>query len=617
MAETFYFAWADSETEFDPDVHSVQDEDVFAFTLTQEEGDFAALSCDVRNPRVGLLAPGRKTWVWFSFNDGTTITPLFFGRLIAIPDNIFAEVVTFKFTARPLDFADQKAALAETLRVAPYWDPIFISPDAWEDDDVVLEARTALWHIDPVTHAVTISDVLTGEDGTVEFTEDDFFYDSMSVTLGTVPLRSVSMIATIPWTITGTGTFPLGPMILAQWDVVAAVQFIDSFTLEGLASSWPKQGAKIGVGWTVERGELVDVSYTAMPQLDVPFYYVDGAPTALPVGSVLYPIRIISGKEWSGTEGAGYDVNIQSVFAPVGYGIPTLDVSYDANRTMAQTVAFTLKTDMQALMTAPDQDDTLVINLSGNNVSDLLGFGGHAEVPIGDVRRRQFVTTERGRSAVEHLILIARANLVIRSRAISVSFQTDLKTGLGVSLRKGVLIHDPRLPGGEASGKVTGYEFSLDGGSGAALASIKFGAAVGYGGSHSPSVGDPTWVEDDYVELGYQEYINEVVLVGAGDVTYSLAPEAVFDDGIDFNNLTPKDIVKQLVITHSAAIQRDGLVNFKGDDQAQVSAYLQTVPTQISLQLIPAQGGPFQGIANVGVSDLLIPKQIDLEAPSV
>jgi hypothetical protein len=213
--------------------------------------------------------------------------------------------------------------------------------------------------------------------------------------------------------------------------------------------------------------------------------------------------------------------------------------------------------------------------------------------------------------------MIARANLVVRARAISISFQTDLKTGLGVTLRKGVLIHDPRLPGGEASGKVTGYEFSLDGSTGAALASIKFGAAVGYGGSHSPSIGDPTYVETGYVDLGYQEYINEVVLIGAGDVTYTLAPETVFDDGVDLNHLHVSDIIQELAIAHSAATQRDGLLAFEGNDQSQVSAYLQNVPTQITLRLIPMEGGPFQGLSSVGVSDLIIPKQIDLEAPSV
>jgi hypothetical protein len=33
-------------------------------------------------------------------------------------------------------------------------------------------------------------------------------------------------------------------------------------------------------------------------------------------------------------------------------------------------------------------------------------------------------------------------------------------------LRKSATIHDPRLPGGEATGKIIGYSFSVDGWSG-------------------------------------------------------------------------------------------------------------------------------------------------------
>jgi hypothetical protein len=61
MAGPFYFAWvAASETSFDPNVHNREDEDVFGFTVEHSEGDFAGLEIEIRNPRVGLLAPARK-----------------------------------------------------------------------------------------------------------------------------------------------------------------------------------------------------------------------------------------------------------------------------------------------------------------------------------------------------------------------------------------------------------------------------------------------------------------------------------------------------------------------------------------------------------------------------
>ena len=54
----FSFAWVD---EGEPFVAS-NDEDVFAFDLSHLEGEFATLTVELKNPRVGLLASGRKRW---------------------------------------------------------------------------------------------------------------------------------------------------------------------------------------------------------------------------------------------------------------------------------------------------------------------------------------------------------------------------------------------------------------------------------------------------------------------------------------------------------------------------------------------------------------------------
>ena len=103
--------------------HHVEDEEVFAFRVDHAEGEFASLSIEIRNPRIGLLAPARKTWAWLSWNNGTAVIPLFFGRLVGVPSDLHQEMVTLAFTARPADYNAQKLALAETLKVAPYLGP--------------------------------------------------------------------------------------------------------------------------------------------------------------------------------------------------------------------------------------------------------------------------------------------------------------------------------------------------------------------------------------------------------------------------------------------------------------------------------------------------------------
>ena len=190
----FYFAWVGpSETTFDPAVHNREDEDVFGFTVEHSEGDFAGLEIEIRNPRVGLLAPARKVHAFLSYDTGTEIKPLFRGRLVGIPDDINQEIVRLQFTARPDDYAAQKSALGSTLRVLPYYDPVFIAKDKWDDPDAVLEARSELWHIDRVTGALTTSDLLVGEDGNEDFLDSEVPYDSVSVHLNQTPLRTVTV----------------------------------------------------------------------------------------------------------------------------------------------------------------------------------------------------------------------------------------------------------------------------------------------------------------------------------------------------------------------------------------------------------------------------------------
>ncbi len=114
MAGPFYWAWVDAtETTFTTG-HVREDEAIFGFTVEQAEGEFASLSLEIRNPRIGLLAPARKVWGWLSWDNGSEIVPLFFGRLVAVPDDIHLEVVTLSFTARPADYVTRKAAVADT-----------------------------------------------------------------------------------------------------------------------------------------------------------------------------------------------------------------------------------------------------------------------------------------------------------------------------------------------------------------------------------------------------------------------------------------------------------------------------------------------------------------------
>lgn len=611
MAETVYFAWVDQDEEFDPDVHNREDEDVFDFTFEQSEGDFAGLSLVIKNPRIGLLNAGRKVWGILSFNDGTTITPIFRGRLIGVPTNIFDTMVTIEFTARPPDYSDQKVTLAETMKVLPYWDPIFVNPDSWADPDAVLEAYSRLWHIDPVSLILTASDILNAEDGVEEVLETDHFYDDMSVTLNQTPLRAVSMVATIPWTQTADGDVDITSKIRDLFGTPIAT----SFTMPGLISSWPQPGSGFGSGWQVKSGAMVDVSYATNRVIIPEIFMWQGTVPDLPEGSVVFPLKVTG--EYHSGEKAGFNFQFELVIAALGYGVPSLTVTFTAGREFAQIVTFTLQTDQQDIVTLPGDDEAMVITLNANKVSDPTENGS---IPIFDVKSRNYTHTGRGIMSIEHLLLVARAHLIARSRAVEITFKMAFKDALRCrSLRKAVLIHDHRLPGGEATGKIIGVKMSLRGDDGAATTDVMIACCVGKGGAYSTNPGTPSYVDEGYMD-NTQQYVGQVVLTDTGDIAWTIPDPAIFDDGLDFiSGLNANKAVKVASLAHPAGEQGPAILA-AGDgpntDQSKISSVLQAIPTQITIQMVPMEGGPFQQEVVVSVSDLIVPQQINLEAPS-
>src|ERR1017187_1414490 len=248
----FTFYWADeTKTTFNSSTMEVFDEDIFSFVIKHDEGQIPTLDLVVENPRIGLLAPGRKVRAWLGWQSESGLIPLFFGVLVGVPTSLFQEKVTLQFIARSPQFIENKQALAETMKSAPYYDPIFVEANKRDDPDTILEGWSALWHIDRTSLAITASDILTGEDGNVEFTESMAFYNSVSLQLGQAPLTNIRVEATVNWTQRTSGYF-----------TVPTVN-ISSYTGETLMSDWPKPGASIGGGYKCESSYVTDVYFVS------------------------------------------------------------------------------------------------------------------------------------------------------------------------------------------------------------------------------------------------------------------------------------------------------------------------------------------------------------------
>ena len=816
----FYFAWVDpTETVFDQNVHNRYDEIIFSYEMEQAEGQTATLALEIRNPHVGLLSAGRKQWAWFakSTGSGSAITPIFFGRLVAVPNDMFNEVITIHFSGSPLDLTEAKRLLMPSLQVRPFWDPVFLEPARRMDPDAILEGHSALWHIDRITHELTVSDVITGEDGTVDFLPEEVFYDSVKMTIDKPPLKSVFVNSSVAWTQFATGVIDTGSKAIA------------TVNAENMKSAWPKTLASLGGGWTVDyadahqaltlnQNQSVNWSINWQNQqkthqdgdtMSIQESYSGPNPSPLFIDRrtgaasiqggqvVTYTRSLVIGDPQTGTPGSasiqlnGFVIN-NTTSNPL---VTALFLRYEAKRERTENIRFTLSAGLQPVFTDPGgeaadfaQDSELIsvqgkVGLEGPYGTyrgsygggqsyqkyDLFTVGQHSyqvtrdhvsqgsfdpectagvwvggrygagenvfagatyqvlisttggagppnaldpytqqliygllpdphagprlylEVPnfrgtwfpstiyvsgeiiiapggkyyqvavghtsnatfdewdstdqgelfyslllnpppIGDVARRSYFPTDRGLWSLEHLIARARAKLMIRSRAVKVSWDCHHDFALQLSCRKNALITDPRIPGGEAIGKVISYKLTGNGDTGEFLGHVEIGCCVGLGDAVTTSGGVPTYVDEGYVDPGYQVYTSSISAIPiAGDVGYSVPIDRVVDDGLTFPltksqavngeslvTMTDPGILTQLQAQQTLTQNASGYTSI---DQIQ-SAYakqtlqnsLKAIRTWYTISLKNVQNGPFDAEYDTQVGPMVLPKQIDLSS---
>ena len=374
-AGPFFFAWADpTETTFGPQ-HQRVDTPILRFRREWKESQCAILEIEIPNPFAGLLASGRQQWAWFSYRKlDTTVVPLFFGRLVSIPADMEAETVTLRFTALPLDMLNQKRAIASTLMVRPYYDPVWVREERRLDPDEVLEGYSAAWHVDPVTLTVTTSDYITGEAGTVTLSTSDVLYDNFKTAIGKPPLKSVYVNSTVNWVQYAVGTIDMGG------------QAFSSISGAGLLGAWPKAGADIGSGWSVKHSQAFDTkpamtsnSYAwNFKNIEETHQFGDtlswnsnlsvsspGGRITLGPGGVLgkspgaiievttdEKIEAVEGDEDKGIAASGsYSVTRQAFY---GWDVKTMLVlNYEAKRNRTENVRFILGADLQPVFTDP------------------------------------------------------------------------------------------------------------------------------------------------------------------------------------------------------------------------------------------------------------------------
>lgn len=625
----FYLGYSDAGEAFDPAVHAVVAEQIASLEFSQKEGDAATLRLEIKNPREGLLSPDRKLWCWFSINIGFDAPRrLFNGRILGGPEGMDRERLRIVAIAKPEDYFDRKIALALSLMAPPFYDPVFAAPvfpntldsTTLPDPDAVLEAYSALLHVNPVSLELSISDLLEGEDGTLVFGPGDGLrYRDVQWSYAQKPKKQVNCTAVAQWTQQGTGTVDLTEMVQHAFSDARSSPYghntISSLTGEGLFSTWPQPRSNIGNGWTMSEDSAIRELTFAPPKHFTPtwndFGFIFQESTVQP-----YIFRVHYQQQQVIPPGTIQTVffspywEVHADFPVWTYTLKKFACTYNASRKRSETLQFTLVADIQDVESSLPTDIEQV-SFNSQDVASAIDFND--QIPIGDARRASYFQTARGQQSVEYFILFMRAKLRAAARCIRVEFSLPLMNGLELSLRKNATIFDPRLPGGQATGKITDYALTLD--NQGQRWKVSMACAVGHGGTVALAAGTPVYVEDGYFADPVQVMTGQQLSPAPGEVAYEeFSDFAVEDDGINLLALDPAQIASVTLFNglgaQAVAAQLEAGHLFGGADPIGV---IKGLPTRVEVQLA-AMTGNFNTTISPAVTALKIPKGIDLEA---
>lgn len=599
---------------FDASTMLVESLDVFDFELHQAEGDCCTLDVTIENPQLGLLRSGAPLWCWLSWDsawiEGVPTNPsnavaLFHGRIVGAPQLTANEIVRLQFIAKPLDFLYEKAVLSAALRVLPYVDPIFLQAKLY-DPDTALEAYSALYHVDRLSLAVTTSDIISGEDGTITIDGSEALYNGFDLSYGQAPLQAVSVAATVTWTQSGSGEVDLTETVVDALRSAGSPfdpPLVGTYTTQGLEQSWPKPFASFAGGWTVS-ADASAVMASWVNGASQQFTYIDktdGATDFTPYQN--------TGLSTAGLVFTPYTT--WYLMIPIYPMAVSLKLRWDAARDRSETMLFTLATSTQAILTDPGTVQGQTLSVSSDTVAQPVDLDG--SMPLGDTRRNSYFLTDRGEQSLQNLLLLARARLLSRARCVTIKFEMSFEDWIAkaITLRKNATISDYRIPGGTATGKIVAYTVH-GGGDGQYIAEVHVACAIGYGIPLGPAPAPTETYADNYAD-DYTTVITAVDLI-SGSLQYDPPQGAIDDDGVDLFNMVPDTVVLQCKVYNGLSQQAAVVAAAVNNNFPDPISNLNAAPTEIRLDLQSVVGGAFHTDFMVATQDLVAPQGINLEA---
>ncbi len=543
---SIHFSWTINEKELD-EKKNEQDLKVFQLIISQREGEVAIAKLQILMSEAFKKKKGYGHIVYQDKNGENHL--LFKGKQIGFPRKMNKGLAEIELSAEPDDAFEQLNKLADTLKVPPYFDVLFVKKD--DNNPVnVLEARSDLFHWDRATGRLSLSNLFQGSK-TVDVSKV-ILANSLKLKLGDTPLDSISITLSAEWVQNAEGEVNIYPKIAAQFPKGR----MNTLTPSGLIAEWPKVGDKIGPalsrkqsGYQVVQSNLREITPLFTGVLDI-------HPTLTPEIHVKR------------------DGKIKSLRLKRSWLKGDLHLHWHYLQKRRENLTFTLHHANQLKGKIRPRHKHLDIQLQ--SVDECLPNQGCSS----------FFITKRGHDALCYAIEMAKAYLAGSSRCIEVEFMIPFENAIQLTLDTSVLIQSSLIPGGKLIGKVVEYRLvqkCLDG-----YGWVRLAVSVGHVVESIDGVNERDIYGQDYVEDKFSS--SHTTTSGITYVTYDHQQPT---EGILYpQNLSLHDLVQRVDVKGHAEEQIDFLLENEHPKCDDALRLLNQMPTVVDVKLLDLRTQP-------------------------
>jgi len=466
---------------------------IFAATVSEiEDSDIITpvFKVTVQNPGIGGIVAGSSRYYCLVDDD----IEICRGKMLSLPSTLGGAKIELEFHCKPPNSDGLLEAAADALRLgevdydpnapaadreaAEAYDPLFVPRDP-DDPASALAGRPEIWRWDRKTLAITRTHVT---DGSV--THDlgrnglvgKSLSDGPSLRLTQPPKAITKSRLTASWTQEAKGR-----------QSVAINGNITTFSWQDFIQAFPRPGDSIGAnsGWTFALASIdsvIDAPVSTFTIRGGKFGLASNGSIKCRPKTISYTVcpaydyrqqrqEYIALSLRAGVQDILYDDESQEKpeeleLAPLHVDNVTPEWVYedpDTLERMHYAIGDEVLASDKAWICLIPHDAMENFAVRDPDTGETIWQRSDKRAPLADNRSPRFADTFRGIRVIRHGLRRLQRIVLKRSRCAEVSFDVPWALGRDITCDHSCRVEHPRLPGGEAMGKVTGVTLQIDG----------------------------------------------------------------------------------------------------------------------------------------------------------